>query len=198
MFNLEAVKQLTPTSKDESPMNSDFKFKLLQNLSRKKAEGGFTLIELLVVVIIIGVLAAIALPNLLGQVGKARESEAKNVVGALNRAQQAYFTERAAFATSTDTLEVPTGTEKYYSISVSTTQNATNPLQFASGTDNGKNGTRDYIGAVNYSSNNRTFTTNLYRGINKATSYVLVPGTSVKDAGVDLTATYTTAAEVIK
>ncbi|NJL10791.1 MAG: general secretion pathway protein GspH, partial [Calothrix sp. SM1_7_51] len=48
-------------------------------------------IELLVVVIIIGVLAAIALPSLLSQVSKARQTEARNNVGAINRGQQAYY-----------------------------------------------------------------------------------------------------------
>ena len=78
-------------------MNNLFTVKLLQNLRNKKGGKGFTLIELLVVVIIIGVLAAVALPNLLGQVAKGRQSEAKNNLGAINRAQQAHRLEEGRF-----------------------------------------------------------------------------------------------------
>jgi type IV pilus assembly protein PilA len=80
-------------------MNANFKAKFLQNfVSKKKGNEGFTLIELLVVIIIVGVLAAIALPSFLNQIGKARGSEAKANIGTINRAQQAYRLENPAFA----------------------------------------------------------------------------------------------------
>ncbi|AFY42233.1 type IV pilin-like G/H family protein [Nostoc sp. PCC 7107] len=89
-------------------LKPELQAKYLHYLSNRKnkQEEGFTLIELLVVVIIIGVLAAIALPSLLGQVNKAKQSEARNYVGTVNRSQQAYYLEYQGFATSISQLQV--------------------------------------------------------------------------------------------
>ncbi|HTP47185.1 MAG TPA: type IV pilin protein [Casimicrobiaceae bacterium] len=62
---------------------------------------GFTLLELLIAVVIVGVLAAIALPSYQNQIHKTRRSDAKSaLVGAAGQMER-YFTERGTYATAT-------------------------------------------------------------------------------------------------
>jgi type II secretion system protein G len=94
-------------------MKSEFKTKLIQHmLNKKNGEKGFTLIELLVVIIIIGILAAIALPSFLNQAAKARQSEAKTSVGSMIKAQEAFYLEKQFYATDFGTLGAEQGTIK--------------------------------------------------------------------------------------
>src|SRR4028119_2352610 len=74
-------------------MKTEFKAKFLQHINKKRQDQGFTLIELLVVIIIIGILSAIALPAFLNQANKAKQSEAKQYIGSLDKGQSAYYAE---------------------------------------------------------------------------------------------------------
>jgi prepilin-type N-terminal cleavage/methylation domain-containing protein len=61
--------------------------------TQKNSKQGFTLIELMVVIVIIGILAAIAIPKLFGMTEKARASEVGPAAGTWSKLQAAFMME---------------------------------------------------------------------------------------------------------
>ncbi len=105
-----------------------------QSYRRQKRDfsEGFTLMELIITLLIASILAAVAYPMIINQIGKARVAEAKNGLGAINRAQQAYLFENSQFAQSLEDLYVDftfghyesgTFVTKYYIYSITNTPN---------------------------------------------------------------------------
>ncbi len=86
----------------------------------KTNKKGFTLIELMIVVAIIGILAAIAIPNFLNYQCKAKQSEAKQSLGTIAKNQEAYVAEFNKYADSSVKLGFQVkgeGSKRYYTYS---------------------------------------------------------------------------------
>ena len=65
-------------------------------MEKKKERRGFTLVELMVVILIVGILAAVAVPILRGKIDQAKWSEAAATAGAIRSAARAYYAEKGA------------------------------------------------------------------------------------------------------
>ncbi len=73
--------------------------------------GGFTLIELLVVVLIIGILAAVAVPQYQKAVTKSRLATLKNLTKSIADAQEVYYLENGKYATTFNDLVIQAPTD---------------------------------------------------------------------------------------
>jgi type IV pilus assembly protein PilA len=72
--------------------------------AQEEREGGFTLIELLVVIIIIGILAAIAIPVFLNQRQKGYDAQSKSDLRNMATAEETYLTDFNIYSTAMSDL----------------------------------------------------------------------------------------------
>ena len=72
----------------------------------QRNQKGFTLIELMIVVVIIGILAALAIPRFMTASTKSKQSEAKQILKQIYVMERAYFQEKGSYTNDLDALGV--------------------------------------------------------------------------------------------
>jgi type IV pilus assembly protein PilA len=77
-------------------------------------KSGFTLVELAVVVVIIGVLAAFAVPRFMASVERSKAAEAFNYLSSVQAAQERFHARQGTYADMIEALDIKLSLPKYF------------------------------------------------------------------------------------
>lgn len=77
----------------------------MHNLGKSRVQSGFTLIEIMVVVVILGILAALVVPNILGRTGEARATAAKSDLQSVGNALDLYKLDNYSYPSTDQSLQ---------------------------------------------------------------------------------------------
>lgn len=124
----------------------------------KSTQAGFTLIELMIVVAIVGILAAIAIPNYTEYVRKSRRSDAKSSILEVTQRLERFYTEKARYTESFIDIGYPAATldssQGYYSLSIAAGATGITSSYIVTATAQGAQASDAGCGNFTYSSNN--------------------------------------------
>jgi type II secretion system protein G len=98
----------------------------------KRTSRGFTLVELLIVVAIIGMIAAIAIPNLLNAVDKGKQKRTMSDMRAIGTAIESYAVDNAAYPVAAGMAAVKALIDPYLIKNIPLTDGWAHPIQEAS------------------------------------------------------------------
>jgi type II secretion system protein G len=98
----------------------------------KRTSRGFTLVELLIVVAIIGMIAAIAIPNLLNAVDKGKQKRTMSDMRAIGTAIESYAVDNAVYPIAANMVAVKALIDPYLIKNIPLTDGWAHPIQEAS------------------------------------------------------------------
>jgi type IV pilus assembly protein PilA len=152
--------------------------KIGARLNGEKSEAGFTLIELLVVMLILGILAAIAIPAFFNQRDKAKDASAKSMARTAETAMETYATDHSGVYTAV----TPEALHKIED-TVASAVSATDPYVTAAAAAGA--GDKGYTLTVKTPSTSNTFTIARDAASGAVTFSCTVPGTAGCPSGGD-------------